>query len=151
MSGLSELTDYDYLSCTLEETKKRVEGIMGGNRTQMIRQTSGRSRVVDQEIYQRVLTMAGRLFSGVRYFFTKYIRAKMNAFFLDPMFQQLGRSVTDHFRRMGDEQYEEMFNLGLAQLKQRLVTLEAQMEKFSVQRDRFKSVVAGFKKLSEAQ
>lgn len=64
---------------------------MGGNRGQMLRQSSGRSRIVDQEIYQRVLMMAGRLFAGVRYFFTKYIRAKMNAFFLDPMYEILFR------------------------------------------------------------
>lgn len=73
--------------------------------------------------------MSGRLFAGVRYFFTKYIRAKMNAFFLDPMydvtvlcgsnvtfrFQQLGRKLNDYFRKMTDAQYEEMFNMGLAQ------------------------------------
>jgi hypothetical protein len=86
-SGDFRLTvkSYDYLNCTQEDTKKRVEAIMGGNRNQMLRQSSGRSRIVDQEMFQRVLMMAGRLFAGVRYFYTKYIRAKMNAFFLDPM------------------------------------------------------------------
>eukprot|EP01126_Amoeba_proteus_P010719 TRINITY_DN1421_c0_g1_i17.p1 TRINITY_DN1421_c0_g1~~TRINITY_DN1421_c0_g1_i17.p1 ORF type:complete len:379 (+),score=74.31 TRINITY_DN1421_c0_g1_i17:1585-2721(+) len=148
MSGLSELADYDYLECTPEDTKKRVETIMGMNRNQLIRQSS-RSRVVDQDIYQRVLMMAGRLFAGVRYFFTKYIRAKMNAFFLDPMFQQLGRKLTDHFRKMSDSQYESMFDLGLTQLKQRASALSTHLQKFVSQRDRFRQVVQAFKKLTE--
>jgi hypothetical protein len=34
-------------------------------------------------------------------------------------------------------------------VKQRAVTLDAQLQKFTAQRDRFKLVVAGFKKLTE--
>jgi hypothetical protein len=41
---------------------------------------------MDQEAFNRVVMMAGRLFSGVRYFFAKYVRAKMNSSFLDPMY-----------------------------------------------------------------
>ncbi len=35
--------------------------------------------------HQQVSTMAARLFSGIRFLFVKYIRNKLNAFFLDPM------------------------------------------------------------------
>jgi len=147
ISGFSAITDYDYLECSKEDTKKRVEAIMGVNRHQSTLQIS-RSRVVDAQTYNHVLTLAARLFAGVRYFFTKYIRSKFNAFFLDPMFQKLGRELTDHFRKMPDKKYEELFNLGLAQLKQRAGTLEAQLEQVTKQRNKFKEVVNNMKKFT---
>ena len=122
---------------------------MGLNRRPQLLRQGSRSRVVDEETYQHVLMMAGKLFAGVRYFFTKYIRSKFNAFFLDPMFQQLVREMTDHFRRMSDDRYEELFNLGIAQLRQRASTLEMQVEKFSVQRDKFREVINTFKRLAD--
>jgi len=146
MSGLAEINDYDYLNCSKEETKKRVEAIMGVNRTQLSRQNS-RSRIVDADINQRVLMLSGKLFAGVRYFFTKYIRSKFNAFFLDPMFQELGRRLTDHFRKMTDDKYEEMFNLGLKQLRERATLLQIQLQKCVSQRDGFKSVLQDYRKL----
>jgi hypothetical protein len=30
--------------------------------------------------------MSARLFAGIRFFFVKYVRNKLNAFFLDPMY-----------------------------------------------------------------
>jgi hypothetical protein len=45
-----------------------------------------RSRTVNDETSHQILMMSGKLFAGVRYFFTKYIRAKLNAFFINPMY-----------------------------------------------------------------
>ena len=63
---------------------------------------------------------------------------------------------------MSDSRYEEMFNLGLTQrvqhthpklliflVKERSAVLEIQLQKLIQQKEQFKSVVAGFKKLSE--
>jgi hypothetical protein len=58
---------------------------MGDNRVPQISRQQ-RSRIVDNDTYQKVLMMSGKLFAGVRYFFTKYVRAKCNAYFLDPMY-----------------------------------------------------------------
>ena len=106
-----------------------------------------RSRIVDQDTNQRVLMMAGKLFVGVRYFFTKYIRNKFNAFFLDPMFQKLTADLTEHFRKLTNEQYEEMFNLGIAQLREKAGRLELQLARFIENRDRFKEA---YRKIKDA-
>ena len=45
-----------------------------------------RSRRVGEAAYTQVCMMSGRLFAGIRFFFVKYVRNKLNAFFLDPMY-----------------------------------------------------------------
>jgi hypothetical protein len=147
LSGLKEINDYDYLNCSQEDTKKRIESLMKEKGT--LSSKLFYSRQIDNETYQSILQMAGKLFAGVRYFFTKLVRAKFNAFFLDPMFQQLGRELTDHFRKMTDKRYEELFNLGVAHLQKRVVTLHQQLEKFTQQRNRFKELLNTIKSLSD--
>ena len=44
-----------------------------------------RRRGIDETIHKRVCALAARLFAGIRFFFVKYIKNKLNAFFLDPM------------------------------------------------------------------
>lgn len=44
-----------------------------------------RVRRINDNNYEQVRLMAARLFSGIRFFFVKFIRNKFNAFFLDPM------------------------------------------------------------------
>jgi GTPase SAR1 family protein len=144
MTGVSEYKEYDYLNCTKDDTKKRVESMMALSKTSHLAE-GNRSRIVDQDTYQRVLMMAGKLFVGVRYFFTKYIRNKFNAFFLDPMFQKLTADLTEHFRKMTNDQYEVMFNLGIAQLREKAGRLELQLARFIENRDRFKDVYSRIK------
>jgi hypothetical protein len=43
------------------------------------------SRRVDENVHREVSEMAGRLFEGIRFFFAKFVRNKLNAFFLNPM------------------------------------------------------------------
>jgi hypothetical protein len=50
---------------------------------------NSRSRMINQDTYQRILMMAGKLFAGVRLFFTKHVCNKLNAFFLDPMYESI--------------------------------------------------------------
>lgn len=45
-----------------------------------------RSRRIGESAYNQVCTMSARLFAGIRFFFVKYVRNKLNAFFLDPMY-----------------------------------------------------------------
>lgn len=107
--------------------------------------------------------MSARLFAGIRFFFVKYVRNKLNAFFLDPMyllglpppqrgephattstlapthrFQRLGGEVTDHFRKLTDDRFSELFALGAVELKERAVMLENQLVHCTASRDRFK-------------
>lgn len=46
---------------------------------------AARRRGVDDTVHKRVCALASRLFAGIRFFFVKYIKNKLNAFFLDPM------------------------------------------------------------------
>jgi len=147
LSGLSEINDYEYLNVTQQETKARVEAIMGLNQPPLKRHSS-HSRMVDEDMYKQVLMMAGKLFAGVRYFFTKYIRSKFNAFFLDPVFQVLRQHLTDYFRKISNERYKEMFEAGASHLKERATLLQTQLQKFSTQRDQCKEIVNRLKYLS---
>jgi len=99
-----------------------------------------RSRKVDDEIYSRVCMMSAKLFAGIRFFFVKYIRNKLNSFFLDPMFQKMSGEVADHFRRLSDEKYEDLFARGAAELRERAHVLENQLAHCVASRDRFKEV-----------
>jgi len=51
---------------------------------------------------------------------------------------------------MSNKRYEELFNLGIRQLREREEMLTVQLEKCTAQRDRFKEVINDFKRLSEA-
>ncbi len=75
--------EYNYLDATPEETKARVKEIMESKALSLSH--SGRQTTMDEEGYKRVAMLAARMFAGIRFFFAKYVRNKMNAFFLDPM------------------------------------------------------------------
>lgn len=55
----------------------------------------------------------------------------------------------DHFRKITDEKYEEIFNLGLKKLKERISVLETQLAKYKEQRDIFKKAHANMRQLGE--
>ena len=55
------------------------------NTKHMFNVDGNRSRRINGNTYEQVRLMAARLFSGIRFFFAKFIRNKFNAFFLDPM------------------------------------------------------------------
>ncbi|KAL6041865.1 Dynamin domain containing protein [Balamuthia mandrillaris] len=84
--------------------------------------------------------MSAKLFSGIRFFFVKYIRNKLNAFFLDPMFQKLGGAITNYFRRLNNDHYEKMFQLGAEELRERVTLLEHQLAHCTAARDKFKAL-----------
>jgi len=148
MNGLSKLKeeDYNYLGCTPEETKARVENIMLGNKM-----TTGppRSRIIDQEAYNTVLIMSSKLFAGIRYFFTKYIRSKCSAFFLTPMFKMLGFELTEYFRKLSDDEYEVLMDTGRQKVIEREKILVLQLEKAKEQRENFKRVINDIQNFQE--
>lgn len=53
-------------------------------------------------------------------------------------FQRLGTEVSAHFRRLPDARYEQIFQLGINELRQRLAHLEVQHAHCVAQRDKFK-------------
>jgi hypothetical protein len=75
--------EYNFLETTPEETTQRVQEIMNmrGNAMSEIM----KSRETNEDLYKKIALMSAKLFAGIRYYFAKYLRNKMNAFFLDPM------------------------------------------------------------------
>ncbi|KAL6054695.1 putative Interferon-induced GTP-binding protein Mx2 [Balamuthia mandrillaris] len=141
VSGLSELKDYDYLNNDEEATKARVSRMMErkAEENPMLLPIT-RSRALTEETFTHVCTMSAKLFSGIRFFFVKYIRNKLNAFFLDPMFQKLGGAITNYFRRLNNDHYEKMFQLGAEELRERVTLLEHQLAHCTAARDKFKAL-----------
>jgi len=137
-------TQYPLLDVKKEDTMKRVMEIMHPKEESVVEGWE-RGRAVNEKIYKEVLLMSAKLFSSIRFGFTKYTKSKFNAFFLDPMFQGLGSYLTDHFRKMDDETYERMFDMGLKQLEEKADKLEVQLEKFKENRDHFQTVLRSFK------
>ena len=77
-------TSYNYLEPTIEETKARVQEIM--DRKPMNWFNGERTLRMDEEGYKRVALIAAKMYASIRYFFAKYVRNKLNAFFLDPVY-----------------------------------------------------------------
>jgi len=98
------------------------------------------SPTLDDEGYKKISLLAAKMFGSIRYFFAKYVRNKMNAFFLDPMLQEVGAGVVHHFYKLPETKYEDMFLEGVTELKQLEIKLEKQLAICSQQRDRFKEV-----------
>lgn len=141
LTGLSDLgKEYDYLARDAAQTHERVTQMMQRNEGSAMNIEGSRSRRIGESAYNQVCTMSARLFAGIRFFFVKYVRNKLNAFFLDPMFQRLGGEVTDHFRKLTDDRFSELFALGAVELKERAVMLENQLVHCTASRDRFKEV-----------
>src|SRR5690606_37937659 len=109
-----------------------------------------RTRRVDESVYRSICMMAGKLFAGVRFFFAKYVRNKMNSFFLDPMFQHLSAQLTDHFRRLDDTRYEELFHASAADLRARSSDLGDRLRHLSAARDRFRQLQRKLATFSES-
>lgn len=143
MSGLFTQIDeeYDYLDCSTNDTKERVEQIMNKPPSTV---SLPRSRQVNRETYNEVRDMAAKLFAGVRYFFTKYMRSKCNALFLAPMFKDLGLYLNEYFRNMTNDDYEALFNTGHVQLTKRKDHLEEQLVLAKEQCEKFKQVISNF-------
>ncbi|KAH3742895.1 dynamin family GTPase [Pelomyxa schiedti] len=135
LGGLGAIKDYNFLEPARTDTEERVRSIMKREPLN----SGTRSRTVDRDTYTRVCTEAGRLFSGVRFFFCKFMRNKMNAFFLDPMFRKLSACIIDHFRKISDSTFEQMFNLGIAELKQRAAKLDIQLAKCTENLKKFRA------------
>jgi hypothetical protein len=57
--------------------------------------------------------------------------------------------VVDHFHKLPDTKYEEMFGEGLTELKQLKDDLERQLQACSQQRDRFKELYYHMKQSRE--
>eukprot|EP00027_Filamoeba_sp_ATCC50430_P017323 CAMPEP_0168573610 /NCGR_PEP_ID=MMETSP0413-20121227/18631_1 /TAXON_ID=136452 /ORGANISM="Filamoeba nolandi, Strain NC-AS-23-1" /LENGTH=604 /DNA_ID=CAMNT_0008606881 /DNA_START=1 /DNA_END=1816 /DNA_ORIENTATION=- len=130
------VTEYNYLESTPEDTKQRVRNVMERKGSVGI----NRAASLDEEGYKQIALLAAKMFAGIRFFFAKYVRNKLNAFFLDPMLQEVGAAVVNHFHKLPEKKYEEMFIEGVEELKELRTKLEKQLTLCSQQRDRFKEV-----------
>lgn len=126
-----------------EDTKQRVIAIMEGRTAPTFE--GPRSRRVDDEMARRVLAMSAKLFAGTRFFFAKFIGTKMSAFFFDPMNRRLRAALLEHFRRLPDDSYEEMFQLGIASLRASEAKLEAQLHRCREAHEKFREAAGRMK------
>ena len=55
-------------------------------------------------------------------------------------FSRLGEMVADHFRKLSDDRFSELFALGAAELRERATVLESQLAHCTASRDRFRQV-----------
>jgi hypothetical protein len=85
MGSFQQNLDYDLLNPSVEETEKRVKELT--SESSKFEAFSTRSRNLDDDKCKQIKIIAAKLFAGVRLLFVKYVRAKFNAFFLNPMFE----------------------------------------------------------------
>ena len=150
LSGLQSFNDSSSLNCTPEQTKQRVENLMNPKTSSLFFDKENqhnfiKSRNVDQNSYKYICEISSKLFSGIRFFFVKYIRNKLNAFFLEPIFQKLGSSLSEHYRKMENNTYEKMFDLGIKDLENKLIILQKKFVHCKQNRDKFKEICSKIK------
>lgn len=148
LNSNGQTKEYNFLDVSVDETKKRVEEIMGRGASWL---DGSRGTSPDEDGYRAVAVRAAKMFAGIRFFYAKYVKNKMNAFFLEPMLQDAGSSVVNHFFRISDAKYEELFMDGVAELKQLKAKLETKLSLCTQQRDKFKEVYFRVKQQTESK
>lgn len=128
--GTKQSTDYDVLNPTEEATIQRVseqtqvklEGVYADFNKE-------RSRELTEERCKTIKIVAAKLFGGVRLLFVKYIRAKYNAFFLNPVFTEFDQYLRNYFTQLGSDNLKALVGLQIAATKQRILKLTDAMLK----------------------
>lgn len=59
----------------------------------------------------------------------------------------MSKQLMEHFRKMSDAAYEEIFKLGVGKMKERVAELQAQLGRYQEHRDIFKKANSSFRKL----
>jgi succinate dehydrogenase flavin-adding protein (antitoxin of CptAB toxin-antitoxin module) len=133
--------EYNLLEPKKEDTVKRVQGITEEEVEKFQFFGNDRSRELTEERCQKIKTVAAKLFAGVRLLFVKYIRAKYNAFFLNPIFTEMDNMIRCYFTSMGGDRLKEMMGIQIVQLRNTKARLEDVIQKLSAQRDKFQNLI----------
>lgn len=145
--------EYNLLEPKKEDTVKRVQGITEEEVEKFQFFGNDRSRELTEERCQKIKTVAAKLFAGVRLLFVKYIRAKYNAFFLNPIFTEMDNMIRCYFTSMGGDRLKEMMGIQIVQLRNTKARLEDVIQKLSAQRDKFQNLIEllNMKKVKRSQ
>jgi succinate dehydrogenase flavin-adding protein (antitoxin of CptAB toxin-antitoxin module) len=133
--------EYDLLEPKKEDTLKRVQSITEEEVEKFQFFGNDRSRELTLERCQKIKTVAAKLFAGVRLLFVKYIRAKYNAFFLNPIFTEMDNAIRMHFTEMGSDRVKELMGVQILKLKKYKESLTDIVQKLTVQREKFHSLI----------
>jgi succinate dehydrogenase flavin-adding protein (antitoxin of CptAB toxin-antitoxin module) len=133
-----QLMEYDLLNPTKEDTMKRVQLTIDESSAEKMQFfSSDRSRELTEERCKKIKEVSARLFAGVRLLFVKYVRAKFNAFFLDPFFSSLENQVQQHFKKLGTEKIMQMAaGPNPATIKQNMDSIASAVEKLIEQKEK---------------
>ncbi|KAL0490286.1 dynamin, partial [Acrasis kona] len=139
--SVAQTMEYDLLNPQKQDTIKRVQSITEESLDKLSLINQDRSRELTAERCQRIKTVAAKLFAGVRLLFVKYIRAKYNAFFLNPIFTEMDNAVRVHFTEMGNDKLKELMGVQMAKLKRHKEGLTDVVNKLSAQKEKFQNLI----------
>jgi hypothetical protein len=137
--GTCQKLDYDLLNPSKEDVQKRVAELTTEGQDTMI--TFSRSRDLNDEKCTQIKMVAAKLFAGVRLLFVKYMRAKYNAFFLNPIFTGLDGFVRNHFKGISDINLKEMMGNHIESLRREKIAVDEKCMKLEQQIVKFKSAL----------
>ncbi|EFC50801.1 dynamin family GTPase [Naegleria gruberi] len=141
--------EYDLLHPKEEETIERVkQTVDDSNDSLYIAFEQFKGRELTEEKCEKIKKVAAQLFAGVRAMFVKYIRAKFNAFFLDPIFTNMDNYIRVHFLNMGSDKLRELMGHRVLQLKQAKDAFTDQVKKLSQHKEMFTSLAEKFQSSS---
>jgi hypothetical protein len=148
MGSFQQNLDYDLLNPSVEETEKRVKELT--SESSKFEAFSTRSRNLDDDKCKQIKIIAAKLFAGVRLLFVKYVRAKFNSFFLNPMFElflftffsftKMDTFITQHFKSMEDDKLRDLLGDNVENLKRQKANLKSKMEKIKIQIQNFEGL-----------
>lgn len=124
----SQKLDYDLLNPKKEDTEKRVREIIGEN-NENLQSFTEKSRDLTDERCMKIKLVAAKLFAGVRLLFVKYIRAKYNVFFLNPIFTRQDLYIRNHIKSISTSNIKQMMGNHVDKLKEDRKVLEEKIIK----------------------
>ncbi|KAL9653082.1 hypothetical protein ABK040_006301 [Willaertia magna] len=149
IGGTSQDTsfEYDLLNPKEEDTITRVKKITDDTKDNIFTAFGSdkfKGRELTEEKCEAIKRISAQLFAGVRMMLVKYIKAKFNAFFLEPMFNSLDNFVRIHFLSLGPDKLKELFGVKIVQLKAAKENYQEQIKKLISHKELFTSLAEKF-------
>jgi coenzyme F420-reducing hydrogenase delta subunit len=128
------------LKPSFEETRKRVLSAFQSELF-LAPGSLSRSQMFTEEGADMIRGVAAKLWSGIRFMMAKTAGCSLNYDFFQPVFEKLSITIQKHFNSLDEAHFDQMFQTGVAQLKQRMELLQSQVQRLTQNRDRFREVV----------
>ncbi|KAF0974485.1 hypothetical protein FDP41_006517 [Naegleria fowleri] len=137
--------EYDLLHPKEEDTVERVKvALEESNDSLYVIFDQLKGRELTEEKCEKIKRAAAQLFAGVRAMFVKYIRAKFNAFFLDPIFTNMDNNIRVHFSNMGADKLRDLMGHRASYLRQHIPPLQDQVNKLTQHKQMFEALAEQF-------